>query len=261
MNRSDDLARIAKALAQAAEIARSVSKGDLQAQVKAGGDPVTKADLEINDALRAILPQPGEGWLSEETKDSDDRLDKKRVWIVDPLDGTKEFIQQIPEYAISICLVEDGRPVAGGICNPATNELIMGSLETGVTLNGRPVSMSSRTSLGGARVLASRSEVKRGQWKIYEGKGFEVVPMGSVAYKLARVAAGLEDATWTLDPKNEWDIAAGVALVQAAGGEIWVPGDRKLLFNQKDPLFPGVIAGPKSLLFSLFVNPEGREQS
>ena len=88
--------------------------------------------------LRKNLLRDGEGWLSEESVDDVSRLDKSRVWVVDPLDGTREFVAGIPEFCVSIGLVEDGRPVAGGICNPATNETIIGSLDSGVMYNGKP---------------------------------------------------------------------------------------------------------------------------
>ena len=131
--------------------------------------------------------------------------------MVDPLDGTREFVAGIPEFCVSIGMVEDGVPVAGGICNPATNEIFLGAIDCGVTYNGKPAQPSQRTSLEGALLLASRSEIKRGEWKPFESAGFKIRPMGSVAYKLALVSAGLADATFTLTPKNEWDVAAGAA--------------------------------------------------
>jgi myo-inositol-1(or 4)-monophosphatase len=91
-------------------------------------------------------------------------------------------------------------------------------------------------------VLASRSEVKRGEWERFKGASFRVQAMGSVAYKLALVAAGKADATWTLVPKNEWDVAAGVALVRAAGGEVFLPTGMQRRFNAANPKLPGLIA-------------------
>jgi myo-inositol-1(or 4)-monophosphatase len=139
-------------------------------------------------------------------------------------------------------LVEDGIPVAGGICNPASNELIIGSLQTGVTCNGKPARVSSRSNLSGATVLASRSETKRGEWRQFESAAFKIRPMGSVAYKLGLVAAGLADITFTLTPKHEWDVAAGVALVNSAGGFTGGLRESQLRFNQQKPWLPGMIA-------------------
>jgi myo-inositol-1(or 4)-monophosphatase len=192
--------------------------------------------------LRKTLLRDGEGWLSEESVDDASRLNKKYVWIVDPLDGTREFVTGIPEFCASIGLVEDGHPIAGGICNPATREFFLGSIERGLTYNGKPKDASTRTGLQGATVLASRSEVKRGEWKQFEEAPFKVTPMGSVAYKLARVAAGLDDITFTLTPKNEWDIAAGIALLFSGGGFARPLHQREFIFNQRSPLLPGLIA-------------------
>jgi len=126
----------------------------------------------VDAVLRQNLLRAGEGWLSEESVDDPSRLDKSRVWVVDPLDGTREFVAGIPEFCVSIGFVENGRPVAGGICNPATKETIIGSVETGVLYNGKPARPSQRTVLQGALILASRSEVKRGEWQQFQGGDF-----------------------------------------------------------------------------------------
>ena len=162
MSREEDLARIREGLDRAREILTDFTAGEVEARYKSKGDPVTEADTRINDALLECLPQQGEGWLSEETADEPSRLDRKRVWVVDPLDGTREFVAGIPEWCVSIGLVEDGRPVAGGICNPTAEQTIVGSIETGVTLNGEPCRARGLTDLAGTEILASRSEVKRG---------------------------------------------------------------------------------------------------
>lgn len=220
--------------------------GRVATEYKSGSDPVTEADRQLDSALRNALLRDGEGWLSEESVDDASRLDKEFVWIVDPLDGTREFVSGIPEFCASIGFVRNGQPVAGGICNPATGELFLGSIESGLTYNGRPQRSSVRGNLQGATVLASRSEIKRGEWKQFEDAPFKITPMGSVAYKLARVAAGLDDATFTLTPKNEWDIAAGIALVLSAGGFARPLHQDRFVFNQRSPLLPGLVAsGPR----------------
>jgi myo-inositol-1(or 4)-monophosphatase len=239
---SDFLRRIETALHEALTIFDRFTPGKVATEYKVGTDPVTEADRQLDAALRKTLLRQGEGWLSEESVDDPSRLDRQYVWIVDPLDGTREFVTGIPEFCASIGLVENGRPVAGGICNPATGEFFLGSIETGLTYNGGPKKASQRTALDGATVLASRSEVKRGEWKQFENAPFKVAPMGSVAYKLARVAAGLDDATFTLTPKNEWDVAAGIALILSAGGFARPLDQAEFTFNRKNPLLPGLIA-------------------
>ena len=211
----------------------------------AGRGPVTEADRAADRVLLKALLRDGEGWLSEETVDDLVRLEKRHVWVVDPLDGTLEFVAGIPEWCVSVAFVENGRVVAGGILNPLTKETFLGHVEHGITYNGKPSQVGQTKDLNGALVLASRSEVRRGEWRPFENEPFQIRPMGSVAYKLARVAAGLADATWTLTPKNEWDVAAGAALVQAAGGFVRSLSSPDLAFNNKSSLLPGfVAAGP-----------------
>ena len=226
--------------------------GAIEAEYKAGHDPVTEADKAVDAVLRHELLRDDEGWLSEESVDDSSRLGKKRVWIVDPLDGTREFVAGIPEFCVSVAMVEDGIPVAGGICNPATNEIFLGSLDAGVTYNGKPARASQRTSLDGAVILASRSETKRGEWKRFDNSSVIVRPMGSVAYKLALVSAGLADITFTLTPKHDWDIAAGAALVSSAGGFVSTLENSPLRCNRKSPLLSGLLAGGPFLREPLF---------
>jgi myo-inositol-1(or 4)-monophosphatase len=238
--------RIKEALEKAVQALTPFVSGNVKADQKSGDrGPVTEADRAVNRVLHETLLREGEGWLSEETIDDPERLKKRRVWIVDPLDGTKEFVAGIPEWCISIAMVEDGRAIAGGICNPATKETFLGSRETGITYNGCGAQASRKSSLDGAMVLASRSEVRRGDWACFDDSPFIFRPMGSVAYKMALIASGLADATWTLTPKNEWDIAAGVALVEAAGGVVQFLPDARPAFNNKSTLLPGLFAcGP-----------------
>jgi myo-inositol-1(or 4)-monophosphatase len=255
---SNSYAQIVERIQSVLEASRKVfarfTPGAIQAEYKVGHDPVTEADRALDAVLRKELLRSGEGWLSEESVDDPIRLQHSLVWVVDPLDGTREFVQGIPEFCVSIGYVENGRPVAGGICNPATNEIFLGSIESGVTYNGKPAQPSQRTTLDGALVLASRSEVKRGEWKAFENSGLKIRPMGSVAYKLALVSAGLADVTFTLTPKNEWDVVAGVALVQSAGGFVSTLEKTDLIANRRDPLLSGLLAsGPllKNKLLSL----------
>ena len=177
----ETLERIHAALEAAREVLNQFTPGSIAAEYKVGHDPVTAADRAIDTVLRKNLLRADEGWLSEESVDDFSRLTKERVWVVDPLDGTREFVKGVPEFCVSIAMVENNIPVAGGICNPATNELILGSRETGVTYNGKPTQASQRKDLQGAFVLASRSEIKRGEWKQFESAGFNIRPVGSVA--------------------------------------------------------------------------------
>ena len=242
MSRTDDLARIADALAAAAEVLERFTPGEVEAELKDGGDPLTAADTAVNDVLAQALRGGGEGWLSEESTDAGERLGHRRVWVVDPIDGTREFIDGIPEWCVSVGLVEDGVPVAGGVLSPPNGHLIIGSDETGVVCNGAPTGTTDVTDLRGALVLASRSEMRRGEWEHFFATPIAVRNMGSVAYKLSLVGAGLADATWTLVPKNEWDVAGGAALVRAGGGRVFGTNGAEVVFNRADPLLDGFIA-------------------
>ncbi|NLF64071.1 MAG: 3'(2'),5'-bisphosphate nucleotidase CysQ [Chloroflexi bacterium] len=210
---------------------------------KSPDNPVTDADFAadklLHEQLLALLPEAG--WLSEETADDPARLERRLVWVVDPLDGTKEFVMGIPEFSVSVGLVEDGEPVLAVIYNPPTGELFAAGRGLGVFYNGEPATVSSRDSLQRARVDASRSEVRRGEFEPFDGL-FDVNVMGSIAYKLARVAAGQADATWSRGPKHEWDICAGTLLVLEAGGVCVDLDGRPIRFNKSFPKVNGIIA-------------------
>lgn len=242
------LARIEAGLNEATAVVKRFVPGPFDMADNGGRNVVTATDRKVSNVLRDCLLGPGEGWLSEEDQDDKTRLSRKVVWVVDPIDGTREFVDGIPEWCISVGLVVEGVAVAGGIRNPATGELFLGSLNRGVTYNSKPLQASLRSNLDGALVLASRQECNRGEWARFEGKRFTIRPTGSVAYKLALVSAGLADATWSLTPKHEWDIAGGVALVLSAGGRVCCIGRDQTQFNRRETLLPGLIASGKGIL-------------
>lgn len=232
-----------EAVHAAGAVVRGWYEGTYTVREKAHNSPVTEADLEANQRIHAIIRTafPDDGWLSEETRDSPERLGKPRVWIVDPLDGTREFINGIPEFCVCIGLVEEGIPVLGVEYNPIREELFVGARGSGVTLNGTSVHVSPQHNLAAARLLASRSETDRGEWDEFQAE-LTVELTGSVAYKLALIAAGRGDATFSLTPKNEWDVCAGAALIAEAGGRVSDRYGQPLRFNQRDTHLPGIIA-------------------
>jgi myo-inositol-1(or 4)-monophosphatase len=245
--------RIQEALRAASKALGAFTPGRIPADQKGGGrGPVTEADRVVSEVLRSALVRGDEGWFSEESSDDLSRLVKRRVWIVDPVDGTRDLVAGVPEWCVSVGLVEDGRPLAGGVSNPSTGELFLGSAETGVTYNGKQVRASSKSTLEGAIVLASRREVERGKWERFRREPLVIRPLGSIAYKLALVAAGVADATWTLSPKHEWDIAGGTALVEAAGGFAQTCKGGLLAFNNRSSRVEGIVAGGKGLRERLF---------
>jgi len=209
-------------------------------------NPVTSADYASNDYLKNILLSefPDYGWFSEETADSPNRLTKERVWIVDPLDGTIEFIEGIPQFVISIALVEGHLPILGVLLNPVSGEIFTAAKEKGSTLNGELIQCSSKTNPGEMVVANSRSETRNGLWKPYKHIFSELKPVGSVAYKLGFTAAGKVDVFASLRPKNEWDICAGHCLINEAGGRLIDLKGQDVTYNKKNPrISPGLIAG------------------
>ena len=252
MSLKDDLSKIQHALQVSCDVADELLRSPIRTRTKQSGDPVTEMDTKLDAVLKDILPEKGDGWLSEESVDDLSRLNKSRVWIVDPLDGTREFVAGMDEWCVSIALAQDGKVIAAGICNPLRKEHFVGSLETGITLNGAHAETTTPAGIEGISILASRSEVKRRQWDCFGNTPVRVIPLGSVAYKLARVAAGLNDATFSLAPKSEWDIAAGVMLVQAAGGKVTDLKGNAFTFNNENILVDGEIAAPSGLFDNLY---------
>lgn len=224
-------------------IVKGYYEGTVEVREKGHDNPVTAADLEADACIKRTLlgAFPDDGWLSEETADSTDRLAKPRVWVVDPLDGTKEFTQHIPEFCICIALVERGTPIVAVSYNPAAERLYCAVKGQGTTCNDEPVRVSPQAVLREARVLASRSEDKRGEWDPFKDR-VRVVLTGSVAFKLAELSRGDGDATFTLTPKNEWDICSGTLLLEEAGGRATGLEGKPLVFNQPSPLRDGMIA-------------------
>ena len=229
-----DLDRARQALEEAMKLALWHAERGVETEYKDGGSPVTVADREIDQLLRTQLPEAGDGWLSEETPDDEARLSCSRVWVVDPVDGTRSFVAGRSDYSVSIALLVDRQPVLGAVGAPGQGVQIVGGVGHGLQVDG-----DFEWQLpddGRPRVLASRSEMRRGDWKDLEAH-VSLQPVGSVAYMLAAVAAGSADATWTKYPKHEWDVAAGAALMLAAEGECWLPRGGHLLWNRNRPRF------------------------
>jgi len=240
-------------------------QGSPESWEKSEDNPVTKADLEADACIarRLVAAFPGDALLSEETVADPSRTSRSRVWIVDPMDGTKEFIARIPEFAVSVALVEDGEPVVGAIVNPAARVAVFGSrgggafrapLEAGgdaAALRGaaRPAAVSTRAELEQAVAIASRTEISRDQLSAYSDWFARLVPVGSIAWKLACVAAGEGDLNVSVAPKNEWDVCAGDLLVHEAGGTYCDFQGARRRYNQPDTLIgAGMVAGPRPLV-------------
>jgi myo-inositol-1(or 4)-monophosphatase len=222
----------------AGKVIQEIQNSDFDVESKGDAGPVTLADREADSLLKSrLLELAPVGWLSEETADNSDRLGESNLWIVDPLDGTKEFVKGLPEYCVAIALVDAGGPVLGVVHNPATGDTFWAERGCGAFLNGNGVSVRE-----GRELLASRSELKRGEFEPFESD-WEVAAMGSIQYKLALIGAGRAAVTFSRGPKHEWDVCAGALIVAEAGGLATDLFGGRLAYNQPFPKVKGIMAG------------------
>ncbi|OLV17617.1 3'(2'),5'-bisphosphate nucleotidase CysQ family protein [Deinococcus marmoris] len=204
-------------------------------------DPVTAADREASALIVSGLAEafPADGLLSEEETDSAARLSCERVWIIDPIDGTSEFIKGTADYCVSIGLAVGNDAVLGVVYAPTTDELFAGVVGQGVWKDGQKVNRAPRSD--NWRIAVSDTEFGR-ELNRHDLPG--MLPSGSIALKLARLSADEADVTFTMSPRSEWDIAAGDALLQAAGGKLRRRDGGEVRYNQPQPhLEQGLIAG------------------
>jgi myo-inositol-1(or 4)-monophosphatase len=235
-----------KAAKDAGDVILKYYKSKYEIRDKSYHNPVTTADKEADETIKKILLDnfPNYGWLSEETVDSNERLLKEKIWVVDPLDGTKEFIEGIPNFVVSIGLVQDGVPILGVLYNPVTKELFSASKGKGAFLNNKSISCSAKKRTEEMKILNSRSETRQGLWGSYKDKFKILEPIGSVAYKLGLIAAAKADVFASLRPKNEWDICAGNCIINESGGKLIDLNGNQRKYNLKNTLIkPGLIAG------------------
>ncbi len=232
-----------QAAREAGAIIARLYRGEYQVAEKSRGNPVTTADIMANRTIREILEArfPDDAWLSEEDADSPERLDKRRVWIVDPLDGTREFIRAIPEFCVSIGLAVDGVAVLGVIYHPLHQELFGAVTGGGAWLNGAPLSVARNGGDRRPSLLISRSEPRNRLGEL--AREFELEPMGSIAYRLAAVARGRADATLTFRRVKEWDVCAGIVIVEEAGGRTATGEGERPVFNRPEPVLQQLVAG------------------
>jgi myo-inositol-1(or 4)-monophosphatase len=211
-----------------------------------GAGPVTEADLEVDRMLNAELrsARPEYGWLSEETADTADRLSTNRQFIIDPIDGTRAFIDRAKCWSHSLAIVENGQTIHGVVYLPMRDQVFAASRGQGATLNGEPIRVSHSQTMDDATVLAAKSNLKPEHW---QGNTPPIQRhfRSALAYRMCLVAQGRFDAMITLRPSWEWDIAAGSLIISEAGGQVSDQMNAALHFNNAHPQVPGVVAaGP-----------------
>lgn len=238
-----DHALLTEAVREAGHIARRYFKGSVKSWEKKPGDPVSEADIAIDTHFRETLmaARPDYGWLSEETVDDRARLEKSRVWIVDPIDGTRSFIAGKPEFTICAALVESGEPVLGIVYNPITEEFYDAIRGGGARLNGQTVTCGSKAKLGEVRLLASRKSFEWHGW-LESVPGAVFSHVNSIAYRIVKVASRHVDASLSLTAKSDWDIAAADIILSEAGGVTTTITGEKLLYNRKSVNHKSVIS-------------------
>jgi myo-inositol-1(or 4)-monophosphatase len=249
----DDLALLKSALAEAGDIARTFFGQEIKKWDKGKGALVTEADIAVNDLLctRLMAARPDYGWLSEETEDDPARLKKSRVFVIDPIDGTVSFAKGKPEFVIAAAVVEGGRPTAGAVFNPITNELFEAVNGEGARLNGKLIQPSQRGEIEGSRILGSKSMFEHPAWP-QRWPSMHVETRGSIAYRMCLVAAGRFDAMVALSSKRDWDLAAADLIVAESGGRCTTHDGQTFIFNRESTLHPSVVCAGDELYKALF---------
>ncbi len=240
-----DLALLEAAALAAGEVARARVGAPGAVHEKPGGHgPVTDTDLEVDRMLRAELTaaRPGYGWLSEESEDGPERLAAARIFIVDPIDGTRAFLAGQKAWALSLAVAEAGAIVAGVVHLPMLGKTYAASRGGGATLNGRAIAASSAAALDGATVLAASSQMAPAFWPGGVPR-FDRQFRPSLAYRLCLVAEGEVDATFTFRETWEWDVAAGDLIAREAGAVVTDRSGRPPTYNRPAPQLDGVIVG------------------
>ena len=238
-----DLALLETAAREAGEIAQSFWRDDPQVWDKGGDDPVSEADFAVDRHLkeRLLAARPDYGWVSEETEDDISRLHAPRVFIVDPIDGTRSFVAGEKTWAHSLAVVEAGRVTAACVYLPVRGKLYLAALGHGASLNGELVMPEAREQLDGASILSPRVSFRSEFWK--DGPPpVERHFRPSLAYRLALVGEGRFDGMITLRPAWEWDIAAGALIAEEAGSLVTDRHGEPMTFNSHGRQTAGVIA-------------------
>jgi len=241
-----DLALLEEVTAKAGKIAMRYFKSDNEVWMKPGDSPVSQADMEVNSYLQQHLlaARPDYGWLSEENEDTGERLKHEKVFVVDPIDGTRGFINGRNQWCISVAIVEGGRPVAAILECPALNERYSAIKGTGSLLNGKPIHAPQSTKIKSATGSIKINELLSNT-PVARLETIEFVP--SLAYRIAMVATGNIDVAFARAGAHDWDLAAVDLILTNAGGELVDEQNRQLRYNREILRRGALIACPTSL--------------
>ena len=234
--------RLAHAVRDAGDLALTTFNAALKHWTKGKDSPVSEADIAVDNLLRerllAIVPDAG--WLSEETDDDPARLTKRRIWVVDPIDGTRAYIAGLVDWTISAALVEDGRPIVAALFAPAENEFFSAVVGEGATCNGQRITATDGESLEGAHLSGPRRTVDQ---LVAAVPSIIALPrVHSLALRFARVAQGRLDAALSGGNSHDWDLAAADLLVHEASGALTTLAGDRILYNRPEPVHGPLVA-------------------
>lgn len=231
---------LAEAAREASAIAVDFARRGFRRWTKAQASPVTEADIAIDKHLSTRLREarPDFGWLSEESADDPARLDRREVFIIDPIDGTRAFADGRDDWTVSLAVVRDGRPVAAALAEPAAGRLFVAALGHGAAIDGRPLSPSGRADLEGARLVGPKPMIER-----HAGAGAILLPkVHSLALRMAKVAIGEVDAGFASPYGHDWDLAAADLLVHEAGAMMTDFVGARPIYNRPRPVHEALVA-------------------
>ncbi|HKR89459.1 MAG TPA: 3'(2'),5'-bisphosphate nucleotidase CysQ [Phenylobacterium sp.] len=245
---ADDLALIVEAAHAAGELAMALRDAGLDVEYKAGNSPVTNADLAADALLTTRLrpARPQYGWLSEETADDPSRLAAPRLFVVDPIDGTRAFAKGDPYWTVCVAVVEAGRPTAGVVFAPQLGETYAAAAGGGATLNGRPIHASAACAIDGCGMIAHPRMFKHQDWP-KPWPDMVIARRNSTAYRLCLVASGAADATVTFAAKHDWDLAAADLIAAEAGAYVGDHTGHAFIYNRAAPMQPSLVCAAPAL--------------
>jgi len=241
------MALLEEVIGAAGELALKYFRHDFNHWKKSDNTPVSEADIAVNQLLRQRLleARPDYGWLSEETEDDSTRMSKRRVWVVDPIDGTRAFLRGREDWTISVALVEDGRSIVASVFHPTSATMFTAVVGKGAYVNHKRIATTQEQNLPNCRMAANSGAFRPEYW-CDAWPEMNITSYNSMALRLAHVAQGREDATLTIRPKSDWDLAAADLLVQEAGGRVTTLEGRPLIYNSIHPVHDSIAAaGPK----------------
>jgi myo-inositol-1(or 4)-monophosphatase len=240
--RLHDSARLAVVVREAGALALKYFGGPLKTWTKQGDSPVSEADIAVDELFHARLADPTAdyGWLTEESENESSRLTKRRVWVIDPIDGTRAYIAGRTDWSISAALVEDGRPVVAVVFVPVSDEFFAAVLGQGATHNGAPIAVTAGAGLDGARTAGPKRLLDS---IAAHSPGLVAIPrIFSLALRVARLAQGEIDAAIAGGNSSDWDLAAADLLVHEAGGMLTSLDGKPLIYNRPNPVHSVLVA-------------------